>query len=62
MPLLQMLQDGLQIETALQKAKGQVTEALRNAQQAEPSNQVHSFFESLHPHTALPTPTIEESA
>ncbi len=60
-PLLQMLQDGLPVETALHKAKGQVTEALRDAQQAEPPNQVQNFYESLRPHTDLPTPTIRES-
>ena len=59
MPLVQMMQNGLSIETALKKAKGQVTEALRQAQQAESASQVQAFFDSLQPHTALPTPETD---
>lgn len=60
-PLLEMLQDGLSIEDALQKAKGQVTEALRAAQQSESSPRSTAFFDALRPHTELPTPRTEQA-
>lgn len=60
-PLLQMMQDGVPIEQALQKAKGQVTEALRAAQQATTAHRTTAFFDALQPHTSLPTPEVEEA-
>lgn len=60
-PLLEMMQDGLSIEEALQKAKGQVTEALRAAQQSEAAHRSTAFFDALRPHTALPTPQTEQA-
>lgn len=47
LPLLHALQAGDSIETALQKSKGRVSEALRKAQQEQPSNQVPVFFDAL---------------
>lgn len=58
-PLLQMMEDGVSAEEALQKAKGQVTEALRAAQQSNPADRSTAFFEALRPHSSLPTPSIE---
>lgn len=60
-PLLQMMQDGVQIEEALQKAKGQVTEALRAAQSSEDANPSQVFFDTLQPHTQLPSPEAPET-
>jgi hydroxymethylpyrimidine kinase/phosphomethylpyrimidine kinase len=60
-PLLQMMQDGVPVEQALQKAKGQVTEALRAAQQATGPHRTTAFFDALQPHTALPAPEVEET-
>lgn len=60
-PLLQMMQDGLEIEEALQKAKGQVTEALRAVQTSEDANPSHLFFETLQPHGQLPSPDAPEA-
>lgn len=59
--LLQMLQNGTSWSEALQKAKGQVTEALRAAQQAEASRQPQTFFDAFHPHDELPTPKTDEA-
>ena len=61
MPLLQMMQDGVPIEEALQKAKGQVTEALRAAQKATFAHRTTAFFDALRPHTSLPTPEVEDA-
>lgn len=60
LPLLQMMQDGLPTDTALQKAKGQVTEALRAAQQSDAPHPSTAFFEALQPHHALPSPKTDE--
>jgi hydroxymethylpyrimidine kinase/phosphomethylpyrimidine kinase len=60
LPLLQMLQNGTPWDEALQKAKGQVTEALRAAQQAATPDQPRTFFNALHPHDELPTPATDE--
>lgn len=46
-PLLKMMQSGAPLDTALQRAKGRVSEALRAAQQQEDSPQVPAFFEAL---------------
>jgi len=61
LPLLQMMQDGVPMETALQKAKGQVTEALQSAQQSEGPHPSTAFFEALQPHHALPSPKTDET-
>lgn len=61
LPLLQMLQDGLGLESALQKAKGQVTEALRAVQTSDQPSPIHGFFEALQPHSQLPMPEASES-
>lgn len=45
--LLHALQAGDSPEAALQKSKGRVTEALRNAQQAADTNKVPTFFSGL---------------
>lgn len=45
--LLKMLQGSRPIEEALQRAKGQLSEALRSAQEAEPSQQSQTFFRQL---------------
>lgn len=47
LPLLHELQAGDSIETAIQKSKGRVTEALRSAQQQKEPDQVPSFFNAL---------------
>jgi len=46
LPLLKMMQSGTTLDTALQAAKGRVTEALRAAQQSD-SLQSHAFFEAM---------------
>lgn len=51
LPLLQMMQDGVAIETALQKAKGRVTEALRAEEESPSSVQAHTFFDALREHS-----------
>jgi hypothetical protein len=56
-----MLQEGTALPEALQKAKGQVTEALRAAQQTEASRQPQTFFDAFHPHDELPTPTMDDA-
>jgi hypothetical protein len=56
-----MMQDGVPIEEALQKAKGQVTEALRAAQQATSAPPATAFFDALRPHTTLPSPEVEDA-
>ncbi len=53
LPLLKNLQSGMELEPALQKAKGRVSEALRAAQQQE--NQGVTFFDALEKE-----PTISE--
>lgn len=53
LPLLKNLQNGMELEPALQKAKGRVSEALRAAQQQE--NQGVTFFDALEKE-----PTISE--
>ena len=45
LPLLKMMQSGVALDTALQKAKGRVTEALRASQNKSPSTP--AFFEAL---------------
>jgi hydroxymethylpyrimidine kinase/phosphomethylpyrimidine kinase len=55
LPLLKQLQDGADLESALQKAKGRVSDALRAAQQEEPQNQGTTFFDVLEKE-----PTISE--
>ena len=45
LPLLKMIQSGVSMDTALQKAKGRVTEALRAGQTQSPSTP--AFFEAL---------------
>lgn len=45
--LLKMLQENTPIEEAMQMAKGQVSEALRSAQEANPSSQPQTFFQDL---------------
>lgn len=62
LPLLQMMQDGEAIPDAMQKAKGQVTEALRAAQQSDHSYSSTAFFDNLQPHYTLPKPTTEEES
>jgi hydroxymethylpyrimidine kinase/phosphomethylpyrimidine kinase len=47
LPLIKHLQSGMDLEPALQKAKGRVSEALRAAQQQEIENQGVTFFETL---------------
>ncbi len=59
--LLQMLQDGISMSEALQKAKGQVTEALRAAQQSDSDEQSQVFFDAFQPHFELPTPKTDDS-
>lgn len=61
LPLLQMLQEGVSWSEALQKAKGQVTEALRAAQQTAASDQAPAFFNAFHPHDELPTPATDDA-
>lgn len=56
LPLLKHLQDGLDVEPALQKAKGRVSNALRAAQQQRSENQMPTFFAMLENE-----PTIEEA-
>jgi hydroxymethylpyrimidine/phosphomethylpyrimidine kinase len=60
LPLLQMMQDETPLPDALQKAKGQVTEALRAAQQEDHSSPSQVFFDTLRPAESLPTPEVEE--
>lgn len=55
LPLLKQLQDGADLEPALQKAKGRVSDALRAAQHAETQNQGTTFFDVLEEE-----PTISE--
>lgn len=52
LPLLEMMQSGSSTETALQKAKGRVTEAFRAAQQRSSSDQVSTFFDALRERSA----------
>lgn len=47
LPLLRNLEEGVDFERALQKAKGRVSEALRKANQEEVMDQVHTFFRAL---------------
>lgn len=47
LPFLKHLQDGMDFEPALQKAKGRVSEALRAAQEEASDNQSVTFFETL---------------
>jgi hydroxymethylpyrimidine/phosphomethylpyrimidine kinase len=47
LPLLKHLENGLDVEPALQRAKGRVSEALRAAQHQEDGNQTHAFFSAL---------------
>ena len=58
--LLQMLQEQTSLSEALQKAKGQVTEALRAAQDVDEPSQPQAFFDAFHPHYELPTPKTDE--
>lgn len=55
LPLVKHLQEGVDLEPALQRAKGRVSEALRAAQQ-EPANPGATFFEALEQE-----PTITEA-
>lgn len=55
LPLLQELQDGVDVESALQRSKGRVSEALRAAHQQDVENQVPTFFDAL-----KKEPTISE--
>jgi len=55
LPLLKNLQDGLELEAALQKAKGRVSDALRAAHQHPAENQMATFFDTLEKE-----PTISE--
>lgn len=55
LPLVKHLQEGMEIEPALQKAKGRVSEALRAAQQ-DSENQGATFFTALEQE-----PTITEA-
>lgn len=55
LPLLKNLQDGMELEPALQKAKGRVSEALRAAHQQPTENQTTTFFDTLEKE-----PTISE--
>jgi hydroxymethylpyrimidine/phosphomethylpyrimidine kinase len=61
LPLLQMLQDGLAMPDALQKAKGQVSEALRAVAEGDGTDSAPLFFDALRPHTDLPSPQEMES-
>jgi len=54
MPVLKNLQAGIDLEPALQKAKGRVSEALRAAQQEDQTPEA-SFFEAL-----KDAPTVQE--
>lgn len=56
LPLVKHLQEGLDLEPALQKAKGRVSEALRAAHQQETPQQRPTFFEALEKE-----PTISEA-
>lgn len=47
LPLLKYLQDGVEPEPALQKAKGRVSEALRRAHRQEPEEKETAFFQAL---------------
>lgn len=47
LPLLQTIQSETSIETAIQKAKGRVTEALREAHQSDSGAKSQVFFEAL---------------
>jgi hydroxymethylpyrimidine kinase/phosphomethylpyrimidine kinase len=53
LPLLEMMQLGSPMDTALQKAKGRVTEALRTAGDQPAGSQSQAFFDALRegPHT-----------
>lgn len=56
LPLVKHLQDGMDLEPALQKAKGRVSEALRAAHQQETGQQRPTFFAAL-----ANEPTISEA-
>lgn len=49
LPLLRTLQEGTRLESALQEAKGHVSDALRAASQEPEGNQVPTFFRALEP-------------
>jgi hydroxymethylpyrimidine/phosphomethylpyrimidine kinase len=51
LPLLQMLQRGVSMESALQNAKGRVTEALRSVQESESTLPSQVFFDALREHS-----------
>ncbi len=51
LPLLQMLQNGTPVDSALQRAKGRVTEALRAAQEQDASVPSQAFFDALQQHS-----------
>lgn len=53
LPLLKYLQNGLDFEPALQKAKGRVSEALRAAQHQETDHRMPTFFDTLEHEPAI---------
>lgn len=59
-PLLQRMQAERPIEEALQEAKGQVTEALRAAQQSTAEHPAPQFFQALGSYTPRPTQQFDE--
>lgn len=51
LPLLEMMQTGMPLETAVQNAKGRVSEALRTAHESESPVRSQVFFEALKEHS-----------